>query len=103
VKAGVRMAFGTDAGVYPHGNNARQFFYMVKYGMTPMQAIRAATLDAAELLGWKDSVGSIEAGKFADLIAVQGDPLKDIRALEDVGFVMKGGVVVKNTLRPPGG
>jgi imidazolonepropionase-like amidohydrolase len=103
VKAGVRMAFGTDAGVYPHGDNAKQFFYMVKYGMTPMQAIRAATLDAAELLGWGDRVGSIEPGKLADLIGVQGDPLKDIRALETVAFVMKGGAVVKNTLQMPGG
>jgi imidazolonepropionase-like amidohydrolase len=102
VKAGVRMAFGTDAGVYPHGNNAKQFSYMVQYGMTPMQAIRAATIDAAELLGWKEKVGSIEPGKLADLIGVQGDPLKDIRALEDVGFVMKGGAVVKNTLRTTG-
>jgi imidazolonepropionase-like amidohydrolase len=98
VKAGVRMAFGTDAGVYPHGNNARQFAVMVRYGMTPMQAIRAATLDAAELLGWKAKVGSIEPGKLADLIAVRGDPLADIRSLQDVGFVMKGGTVVKNTL-----
>ncbi len=102
VKAGVRLAFGTDAGVYPHGNNAKQFFYMVQYGMTPMQAIRAATLDAAELLGWKEKVGSLEAGKLADLIGVQGDPLKDIRALEDVGFVMKNGKVVKNTLQTGG-
>jgi imidazolonepropionase-like amidohydrolase len=103
VKAGVRMAFGTDAGVYPHGDNAKQFFYMVKYGMTPMQAIRAATFDAAELLGWGDTVGSIEPGKLADLIGVQGDPLQDIRALENVAFVMKGGAVVKDTLARPGG
>jgi imidazolonepropionase-like amidohydrolase len=101
LKGGDRMAFGTDAGVYPHGNNARQFALMVRYGMTPIQAIRSATSDAAELLGWKDKVGSLEAGKLADLIAVRGDPLKDIRALEDVGFVMKGGVVVKDTLRTP--
>jgi imidazolonepropionase-like amidohydrolase len=102
VKAGVRMAFGTDAGVYPHGNNARQFAVMVRYGMTPMKAIKSATLGAAELMGWKEKVGSIEPGKLADLVAVQGDPLSDIRALEDVGFVMKGGVVVKDTLRPAG-
>ena len=100
-KAGARMAFGTDAGVYPHGNNARQFAIMVRYGMTPMQAIRSATLNAAELLGWKDKVGSIEPGKLADFIAVRGDPLTDVRALEDVGFVMKGGVVVKNVLATP--
>ncbi len=103
VKAGVRMAFGTDAGAYPHGTNAKQFAVMVRFGMTPAQAIRAATLDAAELLGWKDRVGSIEPGKLADLIGVKGDPLKDVRALEDVSFVMKGGVVVKDTLRPGGG
>ncbi|MGO8970692.1 MAG: amidohydrolase family protein [Myxococcaceae bacterium] len=103
VKAGVRLAFGTDAGVYPHGDNAKQFAFMVRYGMTPMQAIRAATLDAAELLGWMAKVGSIEPGKLADLIGVQGDPLTDVRALENVGFVMKAGTVVKDTLRPPGG
>jgi len=98
VRGGARMAFGTDGGVYPHGDNARQFAYMVRYGMTPMQAIRAATSDAAELLGWKDRVGSIEPGKYADLVAVAGDPLADVRALESVGFVMKGGEVVKNEL-----
>jgi imidazolonepropionase-like amidohydrolase len=103
VKAGVRMAFGTDAGVYPHGGNAKQFAVMVRFGMTPMQAIRAATLDAADLLGWKDKIGSLEPGKLADVIAVQGDPLKDIRALEDVGFVMKNGVVVKDTLKATAG
>ncbi len=73
---------------------------MVQYGMTPMQAIQAATVNAAELMGWRDRVGSIEPGRYADLIAVSGDPLADIRALEKVGFVMKGGEVVKNTLRP---
>jgi len=103
VKGGARMAFGTDAGVYPHGDNARQFAVMVRFGMTPLQAIRSATLDAAELLGWRDRVGSVEPGKLADLIAVQGDPLTDVRVLESVGFVMKGGVVVKNELGPGGG
>jgi len=98
VKAGAKMAFGTDGGVYPHGDNAKQFAYMVQYGMTPMQAIQAATVNAAELAGWSDRVGSIEAGKFADVIAVAGDPLADIRALENAAFVMKGGAVVKNTL-----
>jgi imidazolonepropionase-like amidohydrolase len=98
VKAGVKMAFGTDAGVYPHGDNARQFFYMVKFGMTPAQAIRAATSNAADLIGRAKDVGTVEAGKFADLIAVTADPLQDVRVLENVGFVMKGGVVVKDTI-----
>jgi len=98
-QAGVKMAFGTDGGVYPHGDNAKQFAYMVQYGMTPMQAIQAATSNAADLLGWKDRVGIVEPGKLADLIAVTGDPLTDIRALETVGFVMKGGEVVKNELK----
>jgi len=95
-KAGVRMAFGTDAGVYPHGDNARQFAWMVRYGMTPLQAIRSATLDAAELLGKSKDAGAVEAGRFADLIAVAGDPLADVKALERVLVVVKGGVVVKD-------
>ncbi|ALK97334.1 Xaa-Pro dipeptidase [Massilia sp. WF1] len=94
-QAGVKMAFGTDAGVYPHGDNARQFRYMVQYGMSPMQAIQAATINAADLLGWKDRVGSVSPGKYADLIAVSGDPLKDTAELTRVKFVMKGGAVVK--------
>jgi imidazolonepropionase-like amidohydrolase len=93
---GARMAFGTDAGVYPHGDNAKQFFYMVKYGMTPAQAIRSATSSAADLLGRAADIGSIELGKYADIIAVEADPLADVRALEHVTFVMKGGVVVKD-------
>jgi imidazolonepropionase-like amidohydrolase len=101
VKAGVKMAFGTDAGVYPHGDNARQFAYMVKYGMTPAQAIRAATSNAADLIGRSSDVGTIEAGKYADIIAVQADPLADVRALEHVDFVMKGGTVVKDGLHNP--
>ena len=92
------MAFGTDAGVYPHGDNAKQFFYMVKYGLTPAQAIRAATSNAADLIGRSKDVGSIEAGKYADIIALAADPLQDVRALENVGFVMKGGVIYKNQL-----
>lgn len=95
-KAGVRMAYGTDGAVYPHGDNAKQFAYMVEYGMTPIQAIQAATVNAAELIGWPDSVGAIEAGRFADIIAVQGDPLEDVHRLEDVAFVMKGGTVYKD-------
>jgi imidazolonepropionase-like amidohydrolase len=97
-KAGVKMAFGTDAGVYPHGDNAKQFFYMVKYGMTPAQAIRAATSSAADLIGRSKDVGTIEAGKYADIIAVTADPLQDVRALEHVGFVMKGGEVYKDAI-----
>jgi imidazolonepropionase-like amidohydrolase len=98
-RAGARMAFGTDGGVYPHGENAKQFAYMVRYGMTPLQAIQAATIHAAELLGWADRVGSIEPGHFVDLVAVQGDPLADITVLERIGFVMKGGQLVRNNLR----
>ena len=97
VKGGVKMAFGTDAGVYPHGDNARQFFYMVKFGMTPAQAIRAATSNAADLIGRSADVGTIEPGKYADIIAVQSDPLSDVRALEHVDFVMKGGTVYKDS------
>lgn len=97
VKAGVRVALGTDAGVYPHGDNAKQFAYMVEFGLTPAKAIRSATADAADLLGKKD-VGRVAAGLFADLVAVSGDPLRDVRALEQIGFVMKGGSVIKDTL-----
>jgi imidazolonepropionase-like amidohydrolase len=103
VKAGVKVAFGTDAGVYPHGDNAKQFAYMVQYGLTPARAIRSGTSDAAELLGRARDVGAIAAGRFADLIAVADDPLRDVRALERVGFVMKGGVVVKDRLSRRGG
>jgi imidazolonepropionase-like amidohydrolase len=98
VKAGAKMAFGTDAGVYPHGDNAKQFFYMVKYGMTPAQAIHAATSSAADLIARAKDVGTIEGGKYADIIAVSADPLQDVRALENVGFVMKGGTIYKDTL-----
>ncbi len=95
VRAGVKMSFGTDAGVCPHGINARQFAFMVKYGMTPMQAIQSATLNAADLIGHSELFGSITAGKSADIIAVNGDPLADIRELEHVHFVMKEGTVYK--------
>jgi imidazolonepropionase-like amidohydrolase len=95
VAAGVRIAYGTDSGVYPHRYVARQLPYMVRYGMTPMQALHAATLSAAELMGWEDRVGSIAAGKYADIVAVPGDVLANLQALENVGFVMKGGVVYK--------
>ncbi|MBB6129348.1 Xaa-Pro dipeptidase [Mucilaginibacter lappiensis] len=100
VKAGVKIAFGTDAGVYPHGWNGKQFKYMVKYGLTPMQAIQSATYNAADLLGWQAKVGSIAKGKYADLIAVKTDPLTDITSLENVSFVMKGGEVYKDELHP---
>jgi imidazolonepropionase-like amidohydrolase len=95
VAAGVRIAYGTDSGVYPHGLNASQLPYMVKYGMTPMQAIRSATISAAELMQWQDSVGSVRPGKYADIIAVEGDALSDLRSFMKVGFVMKGGLVYK--------
>ncbi len=94
--AGAKMAFGTDGGVYPHGDNAKQFAVMVEYGMKPMEAIRAATANAADLMGWGDKVGGIEAGKWADVIAVEGDPLQDVKALERVRFVMKGGEVARD-------
>jgi imidazolonepropionase-like amidohydrolase len=95
VRAGVKMSFGTDAGVCPHGINARQFAFMVKYGMTPMQAIQSATSNAADLLGRSNLLGSLQPGKYADIIAVSGNPLEDIRLLENVKFVMKEGEVYK--------
>jgi imidazolonepropionase-like amidohydrolase len=100
VRAGVKMTFGTDAGVCPHGINARQFAFMVKYGMTPLQAIQAATVNAADLIGHPELFGSLKAGKAADIIAVAGDPLTDIRVLENVAFVMKEGTVYKQDGRP---
>ncbi|MEI9964992.1 MAG: amidohydrolase family protein [Caulobacteraceae bacterium] len=95
VKAGVKMLFGTDAGIYPHGDNAKQFKIMVQYGMTPMQAIQAATVNAAEALDRTHDVGAIQVGRYGDMIAVEGDPMQDISVLEHVDFVMKGGEVVK--------
>jgi imidazolonepropionase-like amidohydrolase len=95
VNAGVKMSFGTDAGVCPYGTSAKQFAFMVQYGMTPMQAIQSATSSAADLLGHSDVIGSIKPGKYADLIAVTADPLQNIRALENVEFVMKEGKVYK--------
>ncbi len=94
--AGVKVGFGTDAAVYPHGLNAYEFAVMVKLGLSPLQAIQAATINDADLLGWSDKVGAIEPGKWADIIAVDGDPLADVTTLERVKFVMKGGEVVKN-------
>lgn len=98
VEGGVRIAFGTDAGVYPHGGNAKQFAFEVKYGLSPVEAVQSATINAADLLGWSDRVGIIEAGKFADLIAVEGNPLSEVTTLEHVKFVMKGGQILKNEL-----
>jgi imidazolonepropionase-like amidohydrolase len=95
VKAGVKLAFGTDAGVYPHGLNARQFKYMVRWGMTPMQAIQAATTVSAAMLGWSGDVGALSPGHYADMIAVDGDPTKDVTVLEHVAHVIKGGELVK--------
>ena len=93
---GVKVAFGTDAAVYPHGLNAHEFAVMVKLGLSPLQSIQAATINDADLLGWADKVGAIEPGKWADIIAVDGDPLQDVTTLERVKFVMKTGAVVKN-------
>jgi imidazolonepropionase-like amidohydrolase len=94
-QAGVKMIFGTDAGVYPHGTNAKQFVTMVTWGMTPLQAIQAATVTAAQALGRPDDVGTIAVGHYGDLIGVKGDPLKDVAILQSVAVVIKGGEVVK--------
>jgi imidazolonepropionase-like amidohydrolase len=97
-QAGAKIAFGTDSGVYPHGDNARQFAKMVEWGMKPLDAIQAATINAADLIGWPEKIGALETGHYADLIAVSGDALTDVRVLESVKFVMKGGAVVRNDL-----
>ncbi len=97
LKAGVKMVFGTDAGIYPHGDNAKQFKTMVDWGMTPVQAIQAATLNAAQALGRTADVGAIEVGRYGDLVAVKGDPLSNVTLLQSLDFVMKGGEVVKET------
>jgi imidazolonepropionase-like amidohydrolase len=97
-QSGAKIAFGTDAGVYPHGDNARQFAKMVEWGMQPIDAIRSATISAADLIGVPGKIGSLEPGHYADLIAVNGDPLTDVKVLENVKFVLKGGSVVKNDL-----
>lgn len=94
--AGVRMAFGTDAGVYPHGTNAKQFKYLLELGLTPLQTIQMATSNAADLLGWSEKVGTVAPGAWADLIAVRGDPLTDVTVLERPTFVMKGGTVYRS-------
>src|SRR5207244_185298 len=96
LKAGLPIGFATDAAVVPHGENAREFGYRVRLGQSPLAAIVSATKTAAEIMGWSDRVGTIEAGKLADLIATAGDPLRDITELERVTFVMKGGAVFKH-------
>lgn len=95
-EAGAKMAFGTDGGVYPHGDNAKQFPIMVEFGMKPIDAIRAATLNAADLMGWGGKTGAIEPGRWADIIAVNGDPLEDVHSLQHVRFVLKGGDIYRD-------
>jgi imidazolonepropionase-like amidohydrolase len=96
IAAGVKMAFGTDAGVYPHGTNAKQFKYLLELGLTPLQTIQMATSNAADLLGWPEKVGTLVPSAWADLIAVRGDPLSDVTVLERPAFVMKGGTVYRS-------
>jgi imidazolonepropionase-like amidohydrolase len=100
VGQGLPVAFGTDAGVFPHGKNAEEFTLLTRIGLTPAAAIRSATLDAADVLGWQDRIGSLAAGKFADLIAVDGNPLADLSALKRVVFVMKGGQIYQSPPAP---
>jgi imidazolonepropionase-like amidohydrolase len=92
----VKIAFGTDAGVYPHGQNAKEFEYMVEAGIKPMEAILSATRGGADLLDQSANVGSLQSGRFADLVAVKGDPTSDIKLLQNMSFVMKGGKVYKH-------
>jgi imidazolonepropionase-like amidohydrolase len=99
ISRGLKISFGSGVGPFPHGTQAAEFAYLVKFGMTPSQAIQAATTVGAEMMGWQDRIGSIEKGKFADIIAVSGDPLKDITELERVKFVMKGGQVIRDDSR----
>lgn len=101
IEAGVKVALGTDAAVYPHGLNAHELdVYVNQYGMSPLAALQSATLNAADLMRWTDRVGALDPGKWADVIAVQGDPLEDIKLLQHVAFVMKGGVIYKNEVQP---
>jgi imidazolonepropionase-like amidohydrolase len=102
VAAGVKIAFGTGVGPFPHGTQTKEFAYMVKFGMTPLQVLRAATIGNAQMMGWESKIGSLEKGKFADVVAVCGDPLADITELERVKFVMKGGQVLRNDLNSSG-
>jgi imidazolonepropionase-like amidohydrolase len=97
IAAGVKVALGTDAAVYPHGLNAHEIdVYVNEYGMSPLAGIQTGTINAADLMGWTDRIGTIEPGKWADIIAIDGDPLKDVKILQHVNFVMKSGVVYKN-------
>jgi imidazolonepropionase-like amidohydrolase len=100
MKVGVKIAFGTDAGVFPHGTQVHEFKIYTDLGMTPMQAIQTATTSAAELMSWSGKVGVVAKGSFADMVAVSGDPTKDITELEHVKWVMKGGKVWKDVLKP---
>ena len=99
ISRGLKISFGSGVGPFPHGTQAAEFSYLVKYGMTAAQAIQAATTVAAEMMGWQDRIGSVEKGKFADIVAVSGDPLKDITELGRIKFVMKGGQVIRNDLK----
>ena len=99
IAKGLKISFGSGVGPFPHGSQAQEFAYLVKYGMTPAQAIQSATTVAAEMMGWQDRIGSIDKGKFADIVAVSGDPLKDITELERVRFVMKGGDTIRNEIK----
>jgi len=99
ISRGLKISFGSGVGPFPHGSQAKEFAYLVKYGMTPAQAIQSATTVASEMMGWQDRIGSIDKGKFADIVAVSGDPLKDITELERMGFVMKGGQVIRNDIK----
>ena len=99
--SGVRVALGTDAGVYPHGENGGEFWAMVELGLTPVQALQSGTVNAAELMGWSDQIGALHAGMLADMVVVKGDPLSDVRLLQHVQFVMKDGVVYKNEISAP--
>jgi imidazolonepropionase-like amidohydrolase len=95
VAARVPMAVGSDVGPFPHGTQAREFVLMVKYGMSPLAVLQADLLNGAKLLGWEEQIGALEPGYFADVVAVPGDPLQDVSSLQNVQFVMKGGVVYK--------
>lgn len=99
IAKGLKISFGSGVGPFPHGSQAQEFAYLVKYGMTPAQAIQTATTVAAEMMGWQDRIGSLDKGKFADIVAVSGDPLKDITELERVRFVMKGGETIRNDIK----